>query len=135
MITKTNIASIDHDHEYILQQIDELQKLFDAAREMEYPRQIEVVSILIRDCGKHVTQHFREEEALMTKIGFPGLEAHRAIHQKVLDGYQQFIIDSLKVTKGEYLPLARAYFNQFRVEILSHMNREDQEWATSLIQD
>jgi hemerythrin len=42
------------------------------------------INIVMMDLIVYAKEHFKDEEALMTKIGYPGLAEHRSIHEKFL---------------------------------------------------
>jgi hemerythrin len=39
---------------------------------------------LLQSVFDYATTHFAEEEAFMAQIGFPGLDAHRKVHKKLM---------------------------------------------------
>ena len=39
---------------------------------------------LLRDLAGYSAQHFADEEAFMAKVGYPDLDSHKRIHQKLL---------------------------------------------------
>ena len=80
------------------EQVDATQKqLFALTNEFLASDDLTVLRPVIVSLCKQARVHFEQEEALMRRIGFPGLEAHMAQHQKLLD---RLIGRSMDVGKG-----------------------------------
>lgn len=47
----------------------------------------EKINALVKRLGDICVSHFRDEEALMQRIGYPGLEGHQYMHKKLLARY------------------------------------------------
>ena len=47
----------------------------------------------LRRLMAHTAQHFHDEEALLARVGFPGLQAHAAEHRRLLEKASQFESD------------------------------------------
>jgi hemerythrin len=52
-----------------------------------------VVQDTLRELATYTVTHFRAEEELMRKTNYPGLAAHRAEHQRLVDKVNQFTQD------------------------------------------
>ena len=51
---------------------------------------LEVIRPVIDELIDYAEQHFRSEEALMRRAGYPGYEAHRAEHHRLMNDVQLF---------------------------------------------
>jgi hemerythrin len=69
---------IDRQHRALIRQINELH---DAVKEGRGTVQIGSVLGFLKS---YTIQHFRDEELLMQRIGFPGYEDHKAAHESLL---------------------------------------------------
>jgi hemerythrin len=78
----------------------------------------------------YVVTHFTDEEALMTRAGFPGLTAHRQEHAAFVD-------DVAKI-KAEYLKSGASTVLVIQVQrrvvdwLKNHIGREDKEYGAYL---
>lgn len=66
------------------------------------PDSFELEKVQFEKTISHIVQHFKDEEALLEELGFDELEAHRAIHQELiqqtLDIQEQFFSGKLKAS-------------------------------------
>ena len=74
-----HIGPMDDEHKIIIACMNKLHELNDAkaARSAMTRALTELVSVTVR--------HFGDEEAFMTKIGFPDLSKHKLIHKSLLE--------------------------------------------------
>ncbi len=81
------IATLDHQHQHLFELVNQLHDSMTA----EQPEAVmaNTLSELV-DCTR---QHFLAEEALMTDLNFPGLDAHRAEQEKINRAVLKFIRD------------------------------------------
>lgn len=80
---------IDRQHERLAGLINRLAVSWDA------PDREHVVMQAITDMYLYANEHFREEEALMAATGYPGLEAHKAMHGAFVNRAHDFTDASL----------------------------------------
>lgn len=73
------------------------KKLFDLTNEFLASDDLTVLRPVIVALCKQARAHFELEEALMRRVKYPGLEAHMAQHQRLLD---RLIGRSMDVGKG-----------------------------------
>ena len=64
-------------------QLIELMNRFHEVAESNAPRADAVKAL--EELGEFTVKHFRDEEAVMERIGFPGLDPHRRIHKRLLE--------------------------------------------------
>ena len=79
----TGLAEVDDDHHRLLEIINHL----DAA--LNEDRGLEVVGNVLKDIREYSEEHYKHEEALMAKHGFPGLPEHSEMHRKSLEKINQ----------------------------------------------
>lgn len=72
------VPAMDHQHEQLVLMLNQLYGAYRDGHD-----QAAVASVL-DGLASYTTQHFRDEEAYMQQIGFPGLDEHRQVHQKLL---------------------------------------------------
>jgi hemerythrin-like metal-binding protein len=70
----TGIREVDHQHRELLVRIATLE---GAARAGELGQAEEALAYLAR----YAAEHFATEERIMRELGYPGLDAHRALHE------------------------------------------------------
>ncbi|MBF0382678.1 MAG: hemerythrin family protein [Magnetococcales bacterium] len=81
------IQSVDSQHQNIIERIGRLEIALDSqATSVTYPRLKEAHEFL----ESYVSSHFREEEELMEKGGYPDLAAHKLMHAKFEEDLAKF---------------------------------------------
>jgi hemerythrin len=75
------VSAMNDEHQQIL---DAMNRIYDAT---EAGRVGEEVNRLVERLGAVCVKHFKDEEAYMASIGFPGLANHKLIHGDLLDRY------------------------------------------------
>ena len=81
---ETGILSIDHQHHKLF---DALNRMHEAISSDEGETKIRRALDALVDC---TAEHFRDEEARLAAIDFPGLPEHQAEHVKLLDQVAEF---------------------------------------------
>lgn len=76
--------------------------------------------------GTYVIQHFSDEEAYMASIGFPGLDGHKRIHQKLLQDLTTHL-DAFKSSGDEQLP--SAFFSFLKLWLSAHIQGIDVKYG------
>jgi len=56
------------------------QRMFRLANELPEVLDVPLVKRRIMDLYRHTREHFEAEEAMMKRIGYPGLDDHRELH-------------------------------------------------------
>jgi len=82
---ETGILSIDHQHHNMF---DALNRMHDAVSSGEGEAKVRRALDFLVDC---TATHFREEEARLAAIDFPGLPEHQAEHTKLLNQVAEFM--------------------------------------------
>lgn len=88
------VAAMNDDHQEIL---EAMNAIFDAH---EAGRAGTPINELVAKLGAVCVSHFRDEEAFMERIGFPGIVTHRLIHKQLLDEYGKHA-DAIRTTGGK----------------------------------
>jgi hemerythrin len=113
------IEEIDAEHRTLVDLLNETHVLISAGdRPAARQRFVETLSA-------YVNEHFAHEEAFMQRIGFPGLEDHRKIHE------------NFKASFSELKPLIETYDDEaFRKAlgdafawIVTHIGKTDRRYA------
>jgi hemerythrin-like metal-binding protein len=81
---ETGILSIDHQHHQLF---DALNRMHEAITADEGESKVRRALELLVEC---TTAHFRDEEARLASIDFPGLEEHQDEHAKLLAQVAEF---------------------------------------------
>lgn len=74
----TGVDEIDNQHKELFRQVNEL---LDACHRGKGP---EAIGEMLTFLDKYARHHFSTEENLMTRYGFPGLDAHREQHNEFM---------------------------------------------------
>jgi hemerythrin-like metal-binding protein len=75
------VNAMNHEHKQIL---DAMNRIYDAA---QAGRAGDEINRLVEHLGSVCVRHFKDEEAYMASIGFPGLGNHKFIHEDLLNRY------------------------------------------------
>jgi len=78
------VESMNNEHKQILALMN---KIYDANEAGQSGAQI---NSLVAQLARVTIKHFKDEEAYMESIGFPGLGPHKLIHQDLLGKYTAF---------------------------------------------
>ncbi len=120
---ETGIRSIDQQHRELLNQIEALMSAIHVNEaEARVPG-------LLAFLASYVDQHFQDEEAAMAAAGYPGLGAHRLIHDQMRRDVSQLLrryeADSSAIT-DEVLDFLTNW-------LINHINEEDRQMAQHLV--
>jgi len=116
---------VDAQHRNLYAIVNELD---DALRE---ERAREAVALMLVRVLLHAKSHFHDEEALMERVGYPGLERHRGLHR---DFEQQAEQISDEYLAGESISpeCLAAFLHDWLVE---HIGTEDRQIVAYLAQE
>ena len=112
---KIGNAEIDGQHKYLFELTNELLAV-DSMRDLRG---------LVMLLYKHTREHFAQEEALMVKVGFPGIAAHAEKHNKLLSRLNDLSMD---VGKGHMNKAAIAALMSDWVVL--HVTQDDAQLAS-----
>jgi len=117
-----NNELIDSQHEKLLGLFDETYQLLSV--EESHYRTIELISELI----VYSIFHFSEEEKLMERAGFEGLEAHKREHATFIEKINGFKNDSLENVEN----LNEEIFLFLADWIITHIQETDSQYIEAL---
>jgi len=113
------VMAMDNDHRRIVGLMNTLARQYEQGS----PR------AQLLDTANHLAKvaatHFASEEAYMERIGFPGLRAHKAIHDRLLTGVRAHI-DAL-ARDPQAIP--REFLMFLKVWLTSHIRGVDRRYS------
>ena len=120
---ETGILSIDHQHEGMF---DALNRVYEAISTGEAEAKLDHALDSLID---RTTMHFKEEEARMAAIAFPGLPDHQAEHTKLL----QQVAEYMAAYQAEPTADHATELALFLVEwIVRHINQMDKKYVAAM---
>lgn len=112
------VKEMDDMHQVL---INKMNSVFDAWQAKKPKAEIEKIIV---DFAGYVTQHFRDEEAYMEKIKFPGLPVHKVVHEQLLVQASQHIEDFKRTGN-----LPDTFFKFLSVWLTSHIRGIDMKYS------
>ncbi len=79
------VSTLDADHKYLADLINELQQARDANRGRE------VAGSILSRLYKHIVEHCQREEALMHRLAFPETDSHHKYHEDSIQAVRQLV--------------------------------------------
>jgi hemerythrin len=114
-------AHIDSQHKKLFDLVNEVA---DKVKSGNMPEVKEVIDRL----ANYTVEHFRDEEKLMQKAGYPRFEDHRLIHVELIEQVQAL---QLKLMKGE--PVSMIGVIRFLSDWLKdHILKDDMDYKPSV---
>jgi hemerythrin len=117
---ETGISVIDHQHERI---VDYINELHDAVQNNDRNE----VGLVLDQLVEYTMSHFAFEEDLMDQAGYPFFHAHKKVHdlfaRKVGDFKQRFDL-------GE--DVGRQLLTVLRTWLINHIKRDDSDYAETV---
>jgi hemerythrin-like metal-binding protein len=113
---RLGIASVDHEHEEMIRLINEAHARLEAdapAREIEE---------FLGEVYAQIAAHFALEESVMRNRGYDEYDAHKADHERLLDGIRE-IMDSFEA--GDYDGLSEELSLRLRDWFVDHFKTKD----------
>jgi hemerythrin len=123
----TSIMSIDNG--FIDEDHKQLIELANRVVELHHPnRNAEELKQVIRELYDYVKYHFKREEDLMQKIGYPNMPIHQQKHQDIVKDMNHYLTSSHHM--GEMLENFRTLMNKW---VLNHIMDEDIQLGEFLV--
>ncbi|HZV57616.1 MAG TPA: hemerythrin family protein [Sphingobium sp.] len=113
------VRAMNDDHKEIL---DAMNRIFDATKA---GRTGDEINRLVERLGQVCVRHFRDEEAYMASIGFPGLTNHSLVHRALLERYAGHAAE-IKAAGGR---ADEAFFHFLRHWLRSHIKGIDRKYG------
>ena len=86
-IYEVGITKVDSEHQILVELINRLENA------MANGNSNEVIGNVIKDLVDYVKIHFKSEEEVMKKIGFPELERHKELHKGLVNDVARILVD------------------------------------------
>ena len=119
---ETGDSKIDRQHLRLLQQLEQLILALAQGREVA---ETERALVLL---GDYIEDHFKDEEALMDRAGYPGLIHHRAIH----DGLRAQVKSLVETYHYDPRSIPSSVLEFLLSWLKDHLAGEDQQMADYL---
>lgn len=120
-VWNTGITNIDRQHRSLLNQIN---GLFDAIKSQDPSGLPDMLMFL----AGYVDAHFRDEEIAMEATGFPGLAAHRVIH----DDMRRQVAELISKFEGDRSVLTADVIEFLMDWLVNHIDGQDRAMADYL---
>ncbi len=111
----TGIRKIDEEHKILVEMLNDLET------SMYSDREDKVLASVLRNLVDYVKFHFKSEEEVMKKIGFPDLQRHRKLHKNLVHEVATILVD-LKNGRAWSVPELVAFLQHW---LLEHILGED----------
>ena len=133
-ITSYNIGidGVDKQHEELFELSNSFFKLSEDGSVSEFKK-------YVYEFNKYMAVHFKDEESYMESIGYPELEAHRRLHQNLIDSITKVLKESssISVMKLKMKDIAKRFIEHILKEDIkikyfknANQNVEDIEYIT-----
>lgn len=117
-----NIKEIDEQHKKL---VGLFNYLYDAKEE---DKEKEVVSKIFDELKEYINTHFTQEEALISRHGYPEYESHKSMHKDIVDRvatmHKKYLDGDTHIVSSVSLLLTNW--------LLGHINMEDKKYAEFL---
>ncbi|MBU0982043.1 hemerythrin family protein [Patescibacteria group bacterium] len=113
-------STIDAQHKQLLAEIQVLLETILAGQGKEQ------ISSILNFLSNYIAQHFFYEENYMQEHSYPGLETHKAIHERFNLKYEEFKLELLR--EGETEALALKIENFLGKWWIEHITYEDHKY-------
>jgi hemerythrin len=120
------IPQIDAEHRQL---IDHYNALLEALQD---GRDLTAFGLSFYSFVLHVGQHFKSEEQLMRDFGYPGLQSHKAEHQKLLATAKDFLRSVLTRFEESDCSAVAKYFKYW---LIDHVIQHDRAFAAFALEE
>jgi hemerythrin-like metal-binding protein len=114
-----NVKRCDEDHKKLFALINDLHGAMQSGKGNQ------VIERVVQELEDYTKFHFAGEEALMARTRYPGLAAHRAEHQKLIQSLVKFRKDGIT---GNSIAIL-SFLNDW---LINHIKRTDQQYSAHL---
>ncbi|MGB8260827.1 MAG: bacteriohemerythrin [Terracidiphilus sp.] len=118
------VKSLDNQHTALVGTLNELHTA------MLKGQAASVTGNLLRKLVEYTRNHFAQEEALMSRAGYPGLETHRTQHHELTKQVGEYVE---RYERGE-ITLNLHLLNFLRDWLANHIQKSDKEYGPWLNQ-
>jgi hemerythrin len=113
------VSSMNQEHREIL---DVMNAIYDARSRGEEGK---TVNDLVARLGAVCVRHFKDEEAYMERTGYPDLDRHRQLHERLLAQFGQHA-EAIKAAHGKP---SDEFFNFLKFWLTSHIKGIDVKYG------
>mgnify|MGYP001809837603 CR=1 FL=1 len=114
---RLGISGIDRQHEYLFEIVGRIAAL-DALTSTK-----EELGTILGELSRYMSDHFKDEEAYMSRIGFPEYEYHRNLHREIIE----FV--NASVTNSPTLAMIRTKLKFIiKKALIDHIVTEDMKY-------
>lgn len=117
------IASIDMQHRRLINLINRLQTAVDYSTGEVFEREA------LDDLVDYTRTHFKYEEDLMERHGYPGFEGHRAEHMRMIARVEQ-VLEEYRQDQDQAMQKAIDFLRDW---LINHINGTDKQYSRFLI--
>ncbi|NPA94564.1 MAG: hemerythrin family protein [Thermodesulfobacteria bacterium] len=114
-IYMTGIKKVDDEHKILVNMLNKLETCIAT------PCSDEVLAMVLRNLVDYVKFHFKSEEEVMERIGFPELQRHKVLHKDLVNEVATILLD-LKRDRLWTVPELTAFLQHWLVD---HILGED----------
>lgn len=127
---RLGVAVIDEQHKELFERVGAFMETLRSAGSWE--DKVQKVNETLDFMRGYVVEHFRDEEAYQLKIGYPGYDTHRKIHE----GMVQYVLQvSAEYEKSGYNEqLMQQFGGKLLAWLINHVAAEDQRIANYAIE-
>ncbi len=114
----TKVHEMDREHQELIRLMNKVYASVEAKKPFADLKKE------LTDLGAYTTKHFKDEEAYMEKVKFPGLSTHKIIHTKLLEQFTGYMTEFEKTKK-----LEDKFFKFLSVWLTSHIMGIDSKYG------
>ena len=122
---RVGVPLIDEQHEELFRRVTDFVETLRSAGEWE--QKIPKVNETLAFMKDYVVTHFHDEEAYQQKIGYPGFEAHRKIHNDMVS-YVVTVAGQFE-NEGHKQELMQQFAGKLLAWLINHVASDDQKIA------
>jgi hemerythrin-like metal-binding protein len=116
---KLKIDLIDEEHKILIFLMNKLHKQYNDGEPQE------TVRATFSELTEYATKHFKDEEDYMESINFSDLDAHRAIHKKLLDRLSTYF-QEFDDSNGQ---ISEYFFTFLKLWVTAHIKGIDAKYV------
>jgi hemerythrin len=117
------IAQIDNQHRRFF---EGAQKLADDVLNCAGEEAVEGSLAFLR---RYASEHFADEEALMEKCGFPGLDAHKGLHAEFIESLEH-LVEDYDIYRAPTQDMANDILEMTQGWLIEHILNEDVQYVS-----
>ncbi|WP_367566637.1 bacteriohemerythrin [Lacrimispora sp.] len=124
------VPLIDEQHKELFQRVETFMQVLRSSSSWE--EKVEQVNETLAFMNAYVVEHFRDEEEYQEKIGYPGSEEHRRIHNDMVN----FVLTVTREyeSSGYEEQLMQRFAGKLMAWLINHVAAEDQRIAAYAIE-